>query len=108
MVHALLTLSEHLTSYPVLSGVRVTQSLVLCVPFVDRYVSLCPFMSLRRLFFFDLWIIITPLPFGSFKHFLQIKLIILDLALKVNENEKKQYFRHIVLFNNEQLDKPHV
>jgi hypothetical protein len=28
---------------PVLSGVRVTQSLVLCVCFVDRCLSFCPF-----------------------------------------------------------------
>jgi len=28
---------------PVFSGVRVTQSLVLCVCFVDRCLSLCPF-----------------------------------------------------------------
>ena len=30
------TLPEHLSSSPVFSGVRVTQSLVLCVCFVDR------------------------------------------------------------------------
>ena len=28
---------------PVFSGLRVTRSLVLCVCFVDRYLSLCPF-----------------------------------------------------------------
>jgi hypothetical protein len=28
---------------PVFSGVRVTRSLVLCVCFVDRYLSFCPF-----------------------------------------------------------------
>jgi len=32
----LLTLPGHLSSPPVLSGVRVTRSLVLCVCFVDR------------------------------------------------------------------------
>ena len=32
----LLTLPEHLSSPPVLSGVRVTRSLVLCICFVNR------------------------------------------------------------------------
>jgi hypothetical protein len=32
---------EHLSSPPVLSGVRVTRSLVLCVCFVDRCLSFC-------------------------------------------------------------------
>jgi hypothetical protein len=36
-------LSEHLSSVPVLSGVRVTRSLVLCVCFVDRYLSFYAF-----------------------------------------------------------------
>ena len=39
----LLTLPEHLKSPPVFSGVCVTRSLVLCVCFVDRGVSFCPF-----------------------------------------------------------------
>jgi hypothetical protein len=34
---------EHLSSPPVFSGVRVTLSLVLCVCFVDRCLSFCPF-----------------------------------------------------------------
>ena len=37
------TLPEHLGSPPVLSGVRVTRSLVLCVCFVDRCLSFCTF-----------------------------------------------------------------
>ena len=37
----LLTLPEHLSSPPVISGVRVTRSLVLYVCFVDRWLSLC-------------------------------------------------------------------
>ena len=41
--HELLTLPEHLSSPPVFSGVRVTRSLVLCVCFVDRYLSFCTF-----------------------------------------------------------------
>ena len=39
----LLTLSEHLSSPPVLSGVSVTRSSVLFVCFVDRCLSFCPF-----------------------------------------------------------------
>jgi hypothetical protein len=40
----LLTLPEHLSSSPVINGVRVTQSLVLCVCFVDRCLSFCHFL----------------------------------------------------------------
>ena len=39
----LLTLPEHTSSPPVFSGVRVTRSLVLCVCFVDRWLSFCLF-----------------------------------------------------------------
>jgi hypothetical protein len=39
----LLTLPVHLSSLPILSGVRNTQSLVLCVCFVDRCLSFCHF-----------------------------------------------------------------
>ena len=38
-----LTLPEHLSSLPVLSGVCVARSLVLCVCCVDRCLSFCPF-----------------------------------------------------------------
>jgi hypothetical protein len=41
--HELLTLSEHLSSPPVCSWVRVTRSLVLYVCFVDRCLSFCTF-----------------------------------------------------------------
>ena len=36
-------LPDHLSSYPVFSGVRITRSLVLYVCFVDRCLSFCPF-----------------------------------------------------------------
>jgi hypothetical protein len=36
-------LPEHLSSPAVFSGVRVTRSLLLCVCFVDRYLSFCAF-----------------------------------------------------------------
>jgi hypothetical protein len=39
----LLTLPKNMSSHPVLSGVRVTRSLVLCVCFVDRCLSFCTF-----------------------------------------------------------------
>ena len=39
MEHELLTLPEHVSSPTVLSGVRVTRSLILCVCFVDRCLS---------------------------------------------------------------------
>ena len=37
------TLSDHLSSLPVFSGVRVIRSVVLCVCFIDRCLSFCPF-----------------------------------------------------------------
>jgi hypothetical protein len=37
------TFPEHLRSPTIFSGVRVTRSLVLCVCFVDRCLSFCPF-----------------------------------------------------------------
>jgi hypothetical protein len=43
MEQELLTLPENLSSSPVFSGVRVTRSLVLCIYFVDRCLSLCTF-----------------------------------------------------------------
>ena len=52
----LLTRLEQLSSPPVLSGVRVTRSLVLYVCFVDRCLSFWPLCL-----FFDIRILITPL-----------------------------------------------
>ena len=40
----LLTLPEHINLPPVFSGIYVTRSLVLCVYFVDRCLSFCPFV----------------------------------------------------------------
>jgi hypothetical protein len=59
------SLSEHLSSPPVFSRVRVTRSLVLCVCFVDRSLSFF-FWPLCCLSFFDLRILIDY-PFGIFK-----------------------------------------
>jgi hypothetical protein len=56
----LLTFPVHLSLPPVLNGVRVTRSLVVCVCFVDRCLSFF-FWPLCCLFFFDIRILITPL-----------------------------------------------
>ena len=59
----LLTLSEHLSSPAVISRVRATRSLVLCVCFVCSRLSFCTFFfwPLCCLFSFDIRILITPL-----------------------------------------------
>jgi apolipoprotein N-acyltransferase len=64
----LFTLSEILSSLSVFSGVRVTQSLVLSVCFVDRCLSFCPFSfwPLCCLSFFNLQILITRLVSSNF------------------------------------------
>ena len=54
------TLPEHLSSPPVFTGVRVTQSLVLYVCCVDRCLSFF-LWPLCCLFFFDIRILITSL-----------------------------------------------
>ena len=53
------------------SEVRVTQSLVLCVCFVDRCLSFCTFSfwPLWCLFFFDLWMLITNLVYSNSSSF---------------------------------------
>ena len=55
----LLTFLGHMSSLPVYSGIRVTRSLVLCLWFVDRCLSLC--VLFRCLSFFDWRILITYL-----------------------------------------------
>ena len=44
MEQELLTLTEHLSSPPLFTGVRVTRSLVLYVCFADRCLSFCTFL----------------------------------------------------------------
>ena len=54
------TLPEHLSSPPILSGVRVTRSLVLYVCFIDRCLSFCTFFFWPLCcIFFDMRILIT-------------------------------------------------
>ena len=64
----LFTFPKHLSSPPVISGVRVTRSLVFYVCFVDRCLSFCTFffLSLCCLFFLDIRIMIAPLVFGIY------------------------------------------
>jgi hypothetical protein len=59
---------NHLSSPPVFSGVHITRSLVLYVCFLDRWLSFSYFFfwPLYFLFFFDIWILITPLVFKLF------------------------------------------
>ena len=47
-------LKEHVSSPPVFSGVRVTRSLILCVCFVDRGLSVC-------LFSFDQYVVCSSM-----------------------------------------------
>jgi len=66
----LLTLPEHVSSPPVFSGVRVTQSLVLCVCLVDRCLSFCTF-SFGHCVVCSSSIYDSDYPIGIFKLFLQ-------------------------------------
>ena len=65
----LLTLPEHQSSSPVFSVVRVTRSLVLCVCFVDHYLSFVLFL-LIIVFSVLLRHTDSDYPFGIFKLFL--------------------------------------
>jgi hypothetical protein len=62
----LLTFPEYLSSPPVFSWVRVTRSVILCVCFVDRCLSFCPFSFGHFVVcpssIYGFW-----LPFGIFK-----------------------------------------
>ena len=59
----LILVRNHMSSSPVFSGVHITRSLVLYVCFLDRWLSFSYFFfwPLCFLFFFDIWILITPL-----------------------------------------------
>ena len=64
----LLTLPEHMSSYPVFSGVRVSRSLVLCVVFCKSLFVFLYFIfwPLYCLLFFDLRFLITPFVSSNF------------------------------------------
>ena len=63
----MLTLPQHMSSHPVFSWVRVTRTLVLCVCFVDRRLSFCPFSFGHCVVCYAN----SDYPFGIFKLFLQ-------------------------------------
>ena len=74
----LLTLPELLSSSPVFSGVRVIRSLVLCVCFVDRYLSFCTF-SFGHCVVYSFSILITPLVFSNSFETEFIKMYVVDI-----------------------------
>jgi hypothetical protein len=73
------TLLEHLNSLPVFSGVRVTRSLVLCVCFVDRYLSYFPVSFCHCVVCSSIYVLWLP-PFDIFKLFLNIYVTRMNLA----------------------------
>ena len=81
------------------SGVRVTQSLVLCVHFVDRYLSFF-FWPLCCLFFFDIWILIAPLVSSNSSNTKYERAESLDYFInKINftvESWNKLFFSHLI------------
>ena len=78
----LLILPEQIKSPPVLSGVRVTRSLVLCVCFVDRYfVILSFFFWPLCCLFFKLRILITSLWYLQILHLITF----MDIWLNVRD-----------------------
>jgi len=66
------TFPEHLSSPPILSGVRVTRSLVLCVCFGDRCLSFCSFSIVLSVFRYTY----SDYPFGICNLFLDIIFVI--------------------------------
>jgi hypothetical protein len=80
------TYLEYPSSPPVFSGVRVARSLVLCVWFVDRCLSFCPFflaIVLSVLRFMD-----SDYPFGIFKLFLTLLKSILSILYGIKGHLK--------------------
>jgi hypothetical protein len=76
----LFTLPVHLSSSPVFSGVRVTQSLVLYVCFVDRCLSFCTFS-------FGHCVVCSSLIYG-------FRLPLIPIILKVVANHYRVKFCH--------------
>ena len=67
----LLTLPKHLSSTPVFSGIRITQSLLFCVCFVDCCLSFCLF-SFGHCVVCSSSNMNSDYPFGMFKTLLNI------------------------------------
>ena len=84
----------------VFCGVRVTRFLVLCVCFVDRCLSFCPFFfwPLCCLSFFELWILIFPLVSLSSSYCCLVQVIVVKMFLFI-------FFRHFVFHHDCEVDK---
>jgi hypothetical protein len=91
---------------PILSEVRVTQSLILCVCFVDSLFDLLYFFFWHLCcLFFELWILITP--FGIFKLFILVCKIIYpcnDLFLCVTRSVCTTWLRLFLHERNKNFD----
>ena len=78
----IVTLSEHLSSSQVFSGVRVTRALVVCVCFVDSCLSFLSFFFWTLCcLFFDLRILITPLVSRYLQNLLMMGSVLLIFLL---------------------------
>ena len=75
------TLPGHMSSPPVFSWIRVTRTLVLCVCFVDRCMSVCPFFRLAIVLFDLLRYTDFDYPFGIFKLFYNFRTIVICYPL---------------------------
>ena len=75
------TLPSHLSSPPVFSWIRVTRTLVLCVCFVDRCLSVCTFFLLAIVLFDLLRYTDFDYPFGIFKLFYNFRTIVIYYLL---------------------------
>ena len=65
------TIPEHLSPSPVLSGVRVARSVVLCTCFVERCLSFCTFSFYSVVLSVLLWYADCDYPFDIFRLFFQ-------------------------------------
>jgi hypothetical protein len=82
--HELLTLPEHLSSYPALNRVHVTQSLVVCVVFCrSLFVRLSVFFWRLCCLFFDLQLLITPLVSSNLSHRVNNSKYLLNISISL-------------------------
>jgi branched-subunit amino acid transport protein len=101
MEQKLLTLPEHLSSPPVFSGARGTGSLILCVCFVDRCLSFCPFSIVYCVVCSSIYIFWLPLWYLQilFKQHQSIKkpiilcLLVFQISHLLNYNAVRGLFR---------------
>ena len=98
----LLNPSETRKFIPVFSGVHVARSLVFCVVFgrwVFTFLSVV-FLSLYCLFFFDVWLLITPLVYSNF-----FAIICLPLLLFIVSTMYICIFHHNIVDISDATDK---